>query len=560
MASGAALNPCIALAAYAEPLVTGKRVIVFGDALSGLAETLVERGARLVQVYDADAGRVAEATTRNSSRNVSFAPIGDGGMAVRDGAFDVGVIENLAAVSDAAGLLRKLKRTLGPRGIALITTPNPDASERLLDVKQPAASELDYYGLYDVVSQQFEHVRMLGQAPFVGYAIVDFSPDGEPEPTFDAGLLASGSEQPDYFVALAGNVPARLEDFSVVQLPWHDVLGAERGDVAKAARAAERDARQRVQVLERELAASRNRREPAPRDDQRLDALTRQLAERDQWITQLEARANTADERADETQAELDSEREKLAGYEGEQQTLRSELATLRTELAAARKELEASRAQSSTAQGELEAAQRETAAAQREAAAAQREAAAAQRQLAAEQTELQTTRAAAERAVNAHAETLARAEAAEARVASLAELPEVGADDELTRLEGQLMDRGTELRRMERELREAERIGRELVRELSLARESSGPAAATEDNEELEQKLDRLARANARLEADLVATRWTIEALEGRLRDASAAQERTAALEAELERLSSTAQRNATLLDQVQRTPADDV
>ena len=87
--------PSLALAAYAETWISGAKVIVLGDALSPLAERLVERGARLVQVYDRDATRVAEANTLNRSRQVSFASLEGAGSAARDGVFDFGIVGRL---------------------------------------------------------------------------------------------------------------------------------------------------------------------------------------------------------------------------------------------------------------------------------------------------------------------------------------------------------------------------------------------------------------------------------------------------------------------------------
>ena len=55
------LYPSIVLAAYLEPLVEGRRVALLGDATLGLAEDLLDRGARLVHAYDPERTRVAEA-------------------------------------------------------------------------------------------------------------------------------------------------------------------------------------------------------------------------------------------------------------------------------------------------------------------------------------------------------------------------------------------------------------------------------------------------------------------------------------------------------------------
>ncbi|MEB2322651.1 MAG: hypothetical protein OZ921_09060, partial [Sorangiineae bacterium] len=284
MASLPPLRASVALAAYAEPLLEGRRAIVFGDASSGLAEQLLERGARLVHVYDADAPRLAEAAARNGSRNVAFAPLAEGGLAVREGAFDVAFIENLSAFEDVSEVLRHAKRALSPRGALLAAAPNPEARLRLLAEPAPASTALDYYALYDAASATFAEVRMLGQAPFVGYAVVDFAPEGEPAPSFDAGFVPGGAEEPEWFIALCSEREVRLDEFALIELPFRATRERERPATREPAR---------------ELAPMRAE----------LAELRAELERREAWITQVEARAEAADTRADQAQAELEERR-----------------------------------------------------------------------------------------------------------------------------------------------------------------------------------------------------------------------------------------------------------
>lgn len=301
----APLRPSAALIAYAEPYIAGRRVLVFGDATSSLAEQLLERGARLVHMYDPDPARVAEAATRNTESRVSLAPLSDGGLAAREGAFDCALIEDLSALPHRAAALRSLRRALSPRGIALIAAPNPDAERRLIG-GAPGNGDLDYYGLYDAVAAELDHVRMLGQTPFVGYAIVDFAPAGEPQPAFDSSLVPGGAEEPEQYIALASMHEASLEEMTIVQLPLAALSLAGTDESAlRAARAAERRAQKRVASLEAELRRARE-----SGDD--LERLQNELDRRDSWIRELEERAATADARADDAEAELETARERL--------------------------------------------------------------------------------------------------------------------------------------------------------------------------------------------------------------------------------------------------------
>src|SRR6516225_9682877 len=181
----AQLHPAIALTVYAEELVSGARAAIFGSAALGLAEELAERGARLVHVYDTDAARVAEATAKRHDRTIFFAPLAESGdVGVRDGAFDLVIIPDLSQAEDAGRLLSLARRVLSPMGAALIASPNTEASHPLIPVPRPRAA-LGYYELYEAVAEHFAAVRMIGQAPFVGYAVAEFSVE-DPEPTIDS--------------------------------------------------------------------------------------------------------------------------------------------------------------------------------------------------------------------------------------------------------------------------------------------------------------------------------------------------------------------------------------
>src|SRR5690606_23223120 len=150
--------PSLALAAYSEDLITGRRVVLFGNALSGLAETLVERGARLVHVYDENPTRVAEAAARSSSASVSFAPLTPGGMAARDGAFDVAFVDEIVTFAGPGQLVTELRRALSARGVGFVCTANPDVSPLFAKganstehAREGKTTTLSYYELYDLV-------------------------------------------------------------------------------------------------------------------------------------------------------------------------------------------------------------------------------------------------------------------------------------------------------------------------------------------------------------------------------------------------------------------------
>lgn len=508
-------QPGAALAAYAEPLVVGHAVLVFGDASSGLGERLLERGARLVHVYDREAARAAEAAARNTSNRLTIAPYGDGGLALREGAFDFALVEDLGHAGDAAGLLRHLHRALSARGVALVATPNPDVRVRLLPANGAASAPVsfDYYALYDAVSEHFAYVRMLGQTPFVGYAVVDFAPEAEPSPVIDTDFVPGGAEEAEWYIALAAKKPQILGEFTVVQLPFKSALatGTTRRleDQLRAAQAAERRARSRMADLEVECAKLLRGERGRPAEASH-DAVYKALEQRDNWIAQLEARAVTADTRADEAQSELDTARERITELEAELESLRAERTELSERLTV-----------NATETAQL-------------------------REQTAELTRLLDDQRArtlsAEQAVIVH----------ERRLGELLESTEQESAREISALEAQLAQVGAHVQQLQSELKEAERVGRELVQALPQPSDLNG--AGTDQPADLTAKLDALAGLNAQREADLAAARWVIEKLEARLEEGGQPCPNTA-LELELAQARAVLQRQEVLLAQARRS-----
>jgi len=456
MTESSSLQPSIALCAYAEPLASNRRVLVFGNALGSLPAQLMERGARSVHVCDPDAVRVSEAAARNRSTQISFSTLADSDLSLRDGAFELALIDNLGAY-DPQSMLRTAKRALGSRGVAVVACPNPEAAFPLLrgSTSNATATSLDYYALYDAVAAEFEHVRMLGQTPFVGYAIADFSASGEPEPALDTSFVPGGAEEPDFFIALASNQEVRLDEFAVIQLPTRRVLSSVNAPAPSAAAVSNED----VKAREAELL--------------RLN----------QWIKELESRASTADERADHSEAELDAERAKFDAERAKFDAERAKFDAERAKFDAEHAKFDAERRAST----ELKTQQ--------------------EKQLSAARAELDALRAQGTQ-LRAHINNQANELGDRTRqLSEQAEKLEQSHAAELAEFERQLAERGSEVRRLEEHLRTAERTGRELVRELERRSGEQSKFA----NQELE-------RALAEREADLQAAAWTIESLSLRL------------------------------------------
>jgi hypothetical protein len=541
-------TPSVVLAAYAEPLLEGHRVLFFGDATSAVADELLLRGARTVHVVDPEAPRASEAASANRSKQIAVVPFDEADLAVRDGAFDVALIADLTVFRDPERVLARAERALGSRGVAIVAVPNADAKLSLVPRPFTGRHEatVGYYELYDAVAARFPEVRMFGQTPFVGYAVVDFAPEGDPNVSLDSGLVPGGAEEPEWFVALASKQPAELDAFSIVQIGAAQVLGPRAdtkvADELRAAKAAEARLADTVAELDQKLADART---TSKETEARLAGT---VAELEQKLEGARTAGKGTEARFAGTVAELE---QKLAAARSELEQKVADARNAAKALAEARveppappppppappapvvaapdprlAELEAgireALARAERAETELRTQRDDAAAAAKAAAAAEKASAAADKASAEARRDAEAL--VRERAARAELEKRAKqlevelegrtaerdrltAELA-ARSRDIEKLTAVAAEDgpdDLKRLEDALRERAERIRRLETDLREAERIGRELVRAASRVPATHGGAPD-------------LTVENARLKADLEALGWTLEELEGRL------------------------------------------
>src|SRR5262245_2229020 len=178
----------LALYAYLEPLLTGRRVLEInsgparGAAQAESAQFLRSLGARVVSV-DRDA-RVEER-------------------------FDVVVVPEAEEVSRRPGAFAALRRLLVDGGRVIVAVANVER----------AGEGIGYYDLQGAVAADFSHVQMLGVTPFVGMGIVEFegAVDGL---RIDSRLVKEGSEPPAFYVAVAGTQVAPGLGYALVQVPF----------------------------------------------------------------------------------------------------------------------------------------------------------------------------------------------------------------------------------------------------------------------------------------------------------------------------------------------------
>lgn len=500
----APLSPVSALVAHIEPLIVERRVVVIGNAERSLAEHLIDRGARLVQVLDPDPKRVAAAAANNGQRRVTYAQFSE--TSLRDGAFDCALVEDVNLTGDLNRLVESVRRGMSSRGLAIFCAPNPEASHGLLGM---SAGRIDYDALCDVAEAHFEAVITLGQSPFLGYSVVQLDLEHPPEPALDNAFLDEQAETPDLFVAICGTEDAlselSLEEMSIVQLPAaRFVEDSERIHRERELRLA-----RRVQNLEKDLGAAKSR-----GSDKEIERLSAELNQRDTWIKQLESRAESADARADDCEAEVEELEKEVdivqktllkerKAHEEEKRKLSRELAEARkiasesAHHSAGREALEGELNALDEAKKKLEARLNEkTRALER-----------LEKRFAEQEKEIDDLHDQLDETETSLAD--AKAELAASNGPASEEI-----ERDLRSLEEQLKKRGQRVLELEEQLKRLEVYAKTLAAEVRATEAQATEAPATH-----ERALDAadpaeiraLAQALAEREADLVAARWTI-------------------------------------------------
>ena len=576
-ASEMTASPLHALCVYAEPLVAGRRVVVFGDASRGLAERFLELGARLVHVYDPQPAR-ADAIARHARRGLTVQPLPAGDLDVRDGAFDVAVVPDIADIPAPASLLGRVRRLLAHGGLALVRARNLEDGGR--GRTRQGDGPVDYYELYDLVALQFAHVRMVAQIPWIGVALAELGrAGGEPDVTVDTQLV-SEPDAPEAFIALGSQDDVHLAEYALVQVPGartSDVettaaLGGEQTDLAAA------QLRASLLAAEVEELRAQRSREGASHVDAR-GAIETELAERLSELQEAEVRAADASSRAERAAAELrgrDDElarlRDRLALAIKEVEDERHLRSRLELEFAAVQNGVEEviGEAQQRSAEAsrvpELEAAIEELESGARDLAV--RLSAAEEARVALEDALGRTTLelAAASAAVDCGDADVARTDAAAVRVVELeAEVHALEAEVdalshghgvEVDALEASLRERGKVAQALEQEVQRRERIILDLLHVLEEARAGASgtgvslgaPVAgeapvdadgtvrdltlrvsqARADRDELRLKLDAAALEIARREGERVTSAWRVQELEQQIARLEAEQSET--------------------------------
>ncbi len=479
-----------ALLVYVEPLAARAHSIVIGDAEGPVADRLLEVGARTVHVFDPDAAR-AERAAPNAPRGVIVSAL-TAELDVRDGAFDLAVVPDLALLDDVPSVVARLRRAIATRG-SIVAMGRANIAGEELPGTLPFAAELglgalEYNELYDLFANELEDVSLVGVVPFQGVVFAALGSEDEAPPVSVDTRLAE-AEGPSVFVVVASNgrsgnlAGSELDPYAIVQTPPGAELPSEAASANVAAFAAAMLEARRLS-LEVDVA----REQAAAADGRMIEVaalLERAAAERDSALT-----------RAMELEAVLAASQQTMAALE--RRVLEAERGCLERDdrIAVLSADLDA-----------------------RHSAGAQ---------LPARAELAQTVEELTSRAERAESVATAREN----------ELTHIADDHsfETIAFEVQLAERARVIAELREELTRRERLVKELVVSLEEAREDSsvGPAfeaaaplsappprrastdvALDEECARLRRKLDELAAELARREGELTARAWRIQELE---------------------------------------------
>ena len=193
--------------AVSEAYCADRRCAVVGPGLSALPEGLLLAGARSVHHYATDAERRPLALRLDRTLLVRELPASD--FDVREGAFDVVVVADLAVLGDVPTWLGRFRRLIGASGVLVAGAPRANALDRAERFSSFSVHELD-----DLMSVQFAWVDLRGLASFHGLVVAPIGARGSIG-DFVIHPLDDGRAAPESLVAIASQ-RARTQEPSLL--------------------------------------------------------------------------------------------------------------------------------------------------------------------------------------------------------------------------------------------------------------------------------------------------------------------------------------------------------
>lgn len=213
---------------YLEPLVRDRNVLVVGPRAEATQDVLHRMGAARVRSSVAGDERPLpwDLAGLRGKRDA------DGGrtLTVRPGEVDLIFIPELGEIDDYRAVLGEAARVLGPGGQVMVSVRNAECTVPVSDTgltDTPEFWSLD--SLEELLVQYFEHVELVGQSPFLGYALASYeTARGREGVRLDTSLMNEQGEDPEFIVALCGHRrPTRPVTNALFQMPMAEMALVE---------------------------------------------------------------------------------------------------------------------------------------------------------------------------------------------------------------------------------------------------------------------------------------------------------------------------------------------
>ncbi len=241
---------------YLEPVVRDRSVLVAGPRAEAMQDVLRRMGA--ARVRSAGTGDVRPLPWDLAGLRGKRDADGGRTLAVRPGEVDLIFIPELGEIDDYRAVLGEAARVLGADGQVMVSVRNAECTVPVSDTgltDTPEFWSLD--SLEELLAQYFEHVELVGQSPFLGYALASYEASrGREGVRLDTSLMNEQGEDPEFIVALCGHGrPARPVTNALFQMPMAEMALVEgtaperRDDETRA----EASLRAEVESLKREL-------------------------------------------------------------------------------------------------------------------------------------------------------------------------------------------------------------------------------------------------------------------------------------------------------------------
>ena len=211
---------------YLVDLLPGRRVLEVGCGLGYGAQFLADHGAGQVVGVDRSEASIADARARHRQINLEFRCEEFGSIELDDGSFDCVFVPDGIDVLRRSSVLGELRRLLTPGGYLVLCGQSAD--------RRGSPGGASFYEFRERLERFFPPVRMVAQAPFVGFSLVEFAGSfaGRDEPLLETHLdtslmeLAGGEPEAIDYVAVCGGPGGRTRGYAVVQVPERDGIDA----------------------------------------------------------------------------------------------------------------------------------------------------------------------------------------------------------------------------------------------------------------------------------------------------------------------------------------------